>query len=102
MELTVDISKQGCAIPGSRDGKSLIGRVKVGSVAVKDDSAMNGAPARAPLFKHFTISTNGQGSRLTALREDNVDGGLDFDRHVVQQVWPVRPLPDSIQGCLLQ
>jgi hypothetical protein len=34
-------------------------------------------------------------------REDNVDGGLDFDRRVVEQVRSVGPLPDSIQRGLL-
>jgi len=35
-------------------------------------------------------------------REDNIDGGLDLDRSVVQQIWPVGPLSDGVQRGLLQ
>ena len=40
--------------------------------------------------------------QLGIRREDNVDGGIDLGRRVVQQVRPVGPLPGGIQRGLLQ
>src|SRR5450631_1233535 len=65
-------------------------------------SNASGVGAHSGFKKVTPLKRSHPRKKLAAEVEDNVDSGVDFNWVAIEHVRLVAPVPDCIQGCLLQ